>query len=289
MRVYRAGHIPRTELRSPEERRPPSAPRRRRRWVPLALLALFALLVLYALFTLLGTQRVVLLGSDARPEDGASRSDTIMIAAVGTDNGAGMLSVPRDTLVEIPGHGQDKINAAFAYGGPELTVETLESFTGRSIGNYVVIRFEGVEEIVDAMGGITLDVQEPLNVDGVSLQPGLQTLNGEQALAYVRYRGGPTADIGRIERQQRFLQAAFSEVTSPANIPDLPGVIRATWNSIETNMNPVELAIFGVRLSLARGEMTAELYPGTPQYIDGISYWIPDTATGRQTVENTID
>src|ERR671911_1664250 len=98
----------------------------------LVLLALFVLLLLY-LFLPFGTGRAVILGSDARAGE-PSRSDTIMVAGTG-----GLLAVPRDTLVEIPGVGQDKINAAFATGGPELTVETLESLTGVPIENYVVV------------------------------------------------------------------------------------------------------------------------------------------------------
>ena len=109
------------------------------RGVFLVLLALFVLLLLY-LFLPFGTGRAVLLGSDARAGE-ASRSDTIMVAGTG-----GLLAVPRDTLVEVPGVGQDKINAAFAIGGPELAVKTLEGLTELPIGNYVVLNFGGVEE-----------------------------------------------------------------------------------------------------------------------------------------------
>ena len=96
----------------------------------LVLFASFVLLLLY-LFSPFGSQRVVLLGSDARAGEG-SRSDTIMVAKAG----GGLLAIPRDTLVEIPGVGQDKVNAAFAYGGPQLAVQTLGSFTGLPIENY---------------------------------------------------------------------------------------------------------------------------------------------------------
>src|SRR5829696_3916656 len=131
----------------------------RRGFLRRALLVLFALLVLLLLYVLLpfGGQRVVLLGSDARA-DGASRSDTIVVAKAG----GGMLAVPRDTLVEIPGVGEDKINAAFAYGGPDLTVKTVEKLTGLPIQNYAVVHFDGVEEIVDTMGGITLTLDAPI-------------------------------------------------------------------------------------------------------------------------------
>ena len=117
------------------------------------LLVLFVLMLAY-LFLPFGAQRVVLLGSDARAGE-VSRSDTIVVAKAGE----GMLAVPRDTLVEIPGVGEDKINAAFAVGGPELTVETLENLTGLPINNYVVVHFDGVEDIVNALGGITLDIE----------------------------------------------------------------------------------------------------------------------------------
>src|SRR5918998_965171 len=252
----------------------------------LVLLVLFVLMLAY-LFLPFGAQRAVLLGSDARAGE-ASRSDTIVVAKAG----GGMLAVPRDTLVGIPGVGEDKINAAFAVGGPELTVKTLENLTGLPINNYVVVHFDGVEDIVNALDGITLDVEQPIEVgiEGrrVSIPAGTQTLDGAEALAYVRYRGGPTADIGRIGRQQTFLQALAREATSPAKLPRLPATARAVWRNIETNMNPLEAARFALRMRLSGG-VEAEIYPGTPQYIGGISYWVPDREAGQQVIEETIE
>lgn len=265
--------------------------RRRRRGSPILLvLFLLFLLGLAYLFLPIGTQRAVLLGSDARADE-AARSDTIMVAATGWDNG--MLSVPRDTLVPIPGAGDDKVNAALATGGPELAVETLEGFTGYSIGNYVAIDFNGVQEIVEAMGGITVTVDEPIELgteDGqyYSIAPGTQTLDGGEALAYVRYRGGADADIGRVGRQQQFMQALGSQAFSPGNLHRLPQTYRAILANVETNMNPVEATRFAIQLRISGGGTTAT-YPGSPQYIDGISYWIPDTAAGQQVVEETLD
>lgn len=252
----------------------------------LVLLALFALALIYLIFPF-GTQRVVLLGSDARAEE-ASRSDTILVAAAGGHDG--ILSVPRDTLLEVPGLGQDKVNSAFANGGPELTVETLEGFMNRRIDNYLILNFDGVQEIVDAMGGVTIDVQqqiEPVEAGGPPVPPGEQTLNGEEALAFVRYRGGPTADIGRAGRQQQFVQAVARQSLSPLNWPRLPATASAVLSNVETNMNPVEAARFVVQLQLA-GDRPTEIYPGTPQYINGISYWVPDTAAGEQVIRDTI-
>ena len=272
MKVYRAGRGGRGGL-----------------WRAVAAGLFLLVLVLLAYLLLpFGGQRAVLLGSDARAEE-ASRSDTIVVAKAGK----GMLAVPRDTLVQIPGVGEDKINAAFAIGGPELTVDTLENLTGLSIGNYVVADFGGVEEIVDSLGGITLTVEEPIaySLDGryVEIPAGTRTLNGREALAYVRYRGDPTADIGRIGRQQRFLVALAGEATSPAKLPRLPATARAVWRNIETNMNPVEAALFAVRMRLAGGDAPVEIYPGVPRYIDGISYWVPIKASGERVVEQTIE
>ncbi len=263
-------------------------PRRRGGFLRRALLVLFALLVLLLLYLLLpfGTQRVVLLGSDARAEE-ASRSDTIVVAKAG----GGMLAVPRDTLVEVPGVGQDKVNAAFAYGGPELTVRTLEGLTGLGIGGYVVLDFGATEEIVDSLGGITIEVAEPIETeqDGefFSIPAGTQRLSGPEALAYVRYRDDVTADIGRVGRQQRFLLALAGEASSPGNLPRLPATARAVWRNVETNMSPLEAARFAARFALLGGG-TAQLYPGTPQYINGISYWVPDPESGPQVVEQTV-
>src|ERR671912_969339 len=250
------------------------------RSVVLVLLVLFVLLLLY-LFVPFGTGRAVLLGSDARAEE-MSRADTIMLAKA---NG-GLLAVPRDTLAEIPGLGEDKVNAAFANGGPELTVETLENLAGLPVENYVVLDFGGTREIVDALGGITVNVEEPIETeqDGefFSIPAGTQELTGGEALAYVRYRGGPTADIGRIGRQQRFFAALAGEVASPGNLPRLPGTARSIRRNVETDMGPFEAARFAIRLAVLGGTSNSELYPGAPQYINGVSYWVPNTVAGKR-------
>lgn len=243
-------------------------------------------MVLYLIFPF-GTQRVVLLGSDARADE-VSRSDTILVTAAGGHDG--ILAVPRDTLLKIPGVGEDKVNAAFANGGADLTVQTLENFLDRRVDNYVVLKFDGVGDIVDAMGGVTINVErriDPVEAGGPSLAPGEQTLNGEEALTYVRYRGGPTADIGRAGRQQEFMQAVISQALSPTNLHRLPATASAILRNVDTNMNPLEAARFLIQLKLA-GQRPTATYPGTPQYINGISYWVPDKGSGEQVMRDTI-
>jgi anionic cell wall polymer biosynthesis LytR-Cps2A-Psr (LCP) family protein len=154
-----------------------------------------------------------------------------------------------------------------------------------------VLNFGGVEEIVNALGGITVNVEEPIETeqDGqfFSIPAGMQELTGGEALAYVRYRGGPTADIGRVGRQQRFLSALAKEVASPWNLPRLPATARAIWHNVDTNMSSFEATQFAIRFALSGGS-NAEIYPGTPQYINGISYWVPDTLTGQRVLAATV-
>ena len=255
------------------------------------LAVLFVLLPVLLLFLYMfvpWTQRVVLLGSDQRTTE-TSRSDTIMVAAEG--DASGMLSVPRDSRVEIPGHGKNKINAAYAYGGPDLTVKTLEDFTGLHINNYIVIKFHAVEDVVNALGGITIDVKEPINlgIEGrtFNIKPGRQVLNGGQALAYVRFRGDPRADLGRIDRQQQFMSALRHQALSPGNWPRLPAVVRAGLKNVDTNMNPLEVARFVMWMELS-GKSEVKTYPGAPKYIDGVSYLLPDKKAGEKMIRETL-
>jgi len=281
MKVFRSGWLGR-KLEEPGKQR-------RFRYDRILLVAGLVLLLVALVYLLvpIGSQRAVLLGSDARAGE-TSRSDTVLIA----EAGGGMLSVPRDTLVGIPGVGEDKLNSAFAYGGPDLTVRTLENLTEVPIDNYAVINFSGVEDVVNSLGGVTVEVEQQIDVgiegQKFSISPGTRELNGAQALAYIRYRGGPTADIGRIGRQQRFLSALAREAVSPWNLLRLPATAHAAWSNVETNMNPLQAARFGVQYALwGRGD-PVELYPGTPQYIEGISYWVPDENAGQQVVDETI-
>ncbi len=281
MRVYRSG-----QGRSNERKRPWKS--RARRVVVFGVLLPVLLLLVY-LFMPFWQTRTVLLGSDARADE-VSRSDTILVGSAGW--GSGMVSVPRDTRAKIPGFGMNKINAAYAAGGPDLMVQTLEQFMDLPINNYVILDFDGVEDVVNAMGGIEIDVNQPidLGIEGrvFHIDPGRQTLRGGQALAYVRYRGGPMADIGRINRQQIFLSELKSQAVSLENLHRLPSVLITGFRNIETNMGPLEMFRFAVWLQLS-GTPRVETYPGVPQYIGGISYWVPDKVAGQKLVENTLD
>ena len=153
---------------------------------------------------------VLLLGRDSRDtEEEMGRADTIMLLYLdpGTAK-ASLLSIPRDTLVDIPGHGEDKINAAYAYGGEELMIKTIQDFIGAEINHYVTIDFQGFIDLIDAMGGVDITIDRPLvdEKSGANLSPGEHHLTGEQALSYTRSRSTELGDIGRIQRQQNLFK-----------------------------------------------------------------------------------
>lgn len=248
---------------------------------------------------------IMIMGVDAR-EDDVGRSDTLMIAAVDPKrNQASLLSVPRDTRVKIAGHGWDKINAAYAYGsaksgilgGEKLAQRTVEDFLGVNIDHYVVIDTHAFQKIIDAIGGIDIDVEkrmyyeDPWDDDGglvIDLRPGKQHMDGKTAVTYVRYRD-EEGDIGRIKRQQKFMKACMDKVTSPAIIPKLPTVIKEVMSSVKTDLSFRQLLEFAGTLKEAqKNGLKTEMVPGRPLYISGVSYWIPDVEKLRTTLAETL-
>jgi LCP family protein required for cell wall assembly len=236
---------------------------------------------------LAGKKNIVVMGVDSRPkEDDTGRSDTLFVVMLDPKHqDTSLLSIPRDTRVRIKGHGWDKINHAFAYGGHKLTQDTVEEFLGIQVDHYVQVDFQGFQGLVDAIGGIDINVEKRMyyhdSWDGfeVNLRPGMQHLNGKTALQYVRYRD-EEGDIGRIGRQQKFLRAVYDKVLSPAIIPKLPAFLKQVTSMVKTDMTVPELlelaqAMKGLMGSGDKGLHMA-MVPGTPQYINDISYWIPD-------------
>ncbi|HEV7649588.1 MAG TPA: LCP family protein [Actinophytocola sp.] len=149
------------------------------------------------------------------------RTDTMLIAHLpDNDTAATLLSLPRDSNVEIPGHGVSKINAAFALGGPKLLVQTVEKATGLRMDHYAEINFGGFANMVDAVGGVEMDIPTKMHdtVTGATIKAGHQTLDGAQALAFVRMRHSaatPRSDLDRIANQRKFIGALASEIASP--------------------------------------------------------------------------
>lgn len=151
-------------------------------------------------------------------ETGSDRTDTIIVIHVPSSGGAAtMVSIPRDSYVAIPGYGQDKINAAFSFGGPPLLAQTIEEATGLHIDHYAEIGFGGFAGIVDAIGGVEMCLQSAIEdpLAGINLPPGCQELTGPQALGFVRSRATALADIDRMNNQRAFMSALLAKATSP--------------------------------------------------------------------------
>ncbi len=222
------------------------------------------------------------MGIDQRLGD-KGRPDTIMLVSLGRDGKAVVLSIPRDTLVEIPGHGDDKVNHSYTYGGASLTMETVSRFLGVRIDGYALADLDGFAQIVDALGGLTIDVEKRMYYDDstqnlhIDLQPGVQKLDGQQALNYVRFRDDGLGDIGRVAREQKFVAAVVRECLAPANLLRLPGVIRQAYQSVETDLPLTQaLGLVQAVAKLSPDEVELKVLPGKGEYLNGVSYYVPD-------------
>ena len=146
------------------------------------------------------------------------RTDTIMVMHVPWFGTPTLVSIPRDSWVPIPGHGEGKINSAFAIGGPDLMVSTVEQSTGLHIDHYVEVGFAGVANVTDALGGVRLCPADNYNDEnsGLNVKAGCQTMDGPTALAYVRMRyADPRGDLGRVQRQQEFMSSVAKQAANP--------------------------------------------------------------------------
>ena len=236
-----------------------------------------------------GKKNIVVMGCDTRKDD-AGRSDTLFVVMLDkSKKNAALLSVPRDTRVKIKGHGWDKINAAFAYGGHKLTQETVQEFLGIKLHNYVVVDFQGFKDLVDVIGGVDINVEkrmyyyDPYDGFEIDLRPGIQHMDGKTAMQYVRYRD-EDGDIGRIRRQQKFIMALYKQIASKNIITKMPGVSKQIMSMIKTNLSLKEMVELGKVMHdmLEKDGLKMAMVPGSPEYIDGVSYWIPDIAKMRR-------
>ncbi|MCX7780390.1 MAG: LCP family protein [Negativicutes bacterium] len=233
---------------------------------------------------------ILVLGVDERADD-AGRSDTMFVVTVDTNTReVSVLSVPRDTRVKIPGFGWDKINHAYAEGGVKLSRQTVEDLLGLPIDYHVAVNFAGFYKIVDAIGGVTIQVdkrmyyEDPYDNLVIDFKPGVQRMDGKTAIKYVRYRG-EDGDLGRIERQQKFLKAMLQEVTTPAVITRIPAIIKEVNAVLKTDMSQGEMLNLAKVLTDAYKQgLKTDTVPGRPGYIADISYWLPDIVALRSLI-----
>ncbi|WP_312111177.1 LCP family protein [Brevibacillus reuszeri] len=221
-----------------------------------------------------GTERVniLLLGGDGRVVEDAGRSDSMMLVSIepGT-NQIHLFSILRDTYVNIPGHGKNKINAALAFGGPELSMKAVSDLIGLPVHYYYYIDLDSFIKLVDAVGGVELEVEKDMKyLDPtdkpeyqINLKKGMQLLDGNKALQYVRFRKDAMSDYTRTERQRKFLGAMAEKLQSTSTLVSLPSLLKEIAPYIQTNMSPEKMLKLAVSLHKGgtRTIHTAQLPP----------------------------
>lgn len=215
------------------------------------------------------------------------RADTLLLVRIDPiKHQVNVLSIPRDTYVEISGVGRSKINAANAYGGLPLVKETITQLTGQKIDHFIEIKPTAVTRMVDLLGGVTIDVEQRMRyVDkaqglDIDLHQGEQKLSGKQAHDYIRYRNNYSGDIGRVRRQQKFLKALTKSLVSPANFLKAPFVIHTALAEIKTDLplsQVIRLLNWGRLIDISNIETV--MVPGDVKMINepgAGSVWVPD-------------
>ena len=253
------------------------------------------------LLTLAGDRNILFLGVDsngriAHPFFG-TRSDTIILINIAKNgDSVNMISIPRDSKVYISGKKRaDKINSAHAYGGPALTVKTIEETFGIDINNYIVVNYQGVRDFIDAIGGVPVDVEKRMYYRDrtagllIDIEPGFQVLGAKKAEGYLRFRHDARGDIGRIKRQQWFLQALLNKLKSGGIIFKAPELLEIMGKNVKTDLNLFDMSKFlNIARKLKPENIQIATLPGHPSKYGVVSYWILDADKTQKIIKRLI-
>ncbi|HCL79504.1 MAG TPA: LytR family transcriptional regulator, partial [Synergistaceae bacterium] len=223
-----------------------------------------------------GSVNILLVGIDN--VDGGRRADAIAFTSVDIDNKVvRLMSIPRDTRVQIPGRGWDKIGHAYAYGSLPLLLETVVNYLGQPINYYVLVNYDSFPSVINLLGGIEIDVERRMVYNDyagklfINIPKGRQVLDGKNALHYVRFRHDALGDIGRVERQQQFVQAVLKKVQSPAMIPKIPELVQKAIEMVQSDMTPAQaLQLASYLRDLPPENMVFFTLPGKAAYISNL-------------------
>ncbi len=235
---------------------------------------------------------VLLMGVDEREDDKSQRTDTMILANINNkENRISLLSIPRDTKVYLPGYGNNKINAANYYGGPEMAMQVVSDLTGVAVDYYMTTNFNGFKDIVDALDGVTVNVEHNMNHNerayggeyNINLQKGVQKLDGSQALMFARYRDYAQGDITRTQNQLKLLTAIGDEVMKPSVVTKLPKLVPGIYRNVDTNLGLKQLvSIANAAKNLENIQMATQTLPGYFLDEQGASYWYVDPQDARE-------
>ena len=262
--------------------------------------ALFFLLEYFGIFPfssdIMSYNRVniLIIGCDEIENQG--RADTIVFLSISPKTkDVLILSIPRDTRVEIPERGMDKINHAYAFGGERLISKTVSSFLDVPIHFYAVVDFIGFVYIIDELGGVEIDVEKEMHyVDKaggveINLYPGKQILDGGKALQYIRFRYDKLGDLGRIKRQQKLALAVIKKMINFDSITKIPQISEGMKEYMETNIEAQDaIALANLFRGVNQEKFRVETVQSKPVYIEGISYLEPNVEEVQQRVKSLI-
>lgn len=246
-------------------------------------------------------QNILLLGVDSNgpntlPFSGV-RSDTIIILNIDLHGkSVNAISIPRDSKVYIAeGHGVQKINAAYAIGGIDLTKKTIEETLGIKIHNYIVINAEGVRKLIDTIGGVPIYIDQKMHYHDYSaklhidFEKGNYVLNGTQAEEYLRFRKDYLGDIGRVHRQQKFIKALLEQLKTPEAIRKIPEALKIANLYTRTDLNLYQMSQYAaVAHDIDLNKVEFVMLPGAPNKKGIISYWILDPEKTQQVINRLI-
>lgn len=246
-------------------------------------------------------QNILVLGVDSNgpntlPFSGV-RSDTMIILNIDIHGkSVNAISIPRDSKVYLADeHGVQKINAAYALGGVELTRKTIEETLGIKIHNYIIVNAEGIRKLIDAIGGVPIYVEQNMHYFDhsgklyIDLLRGQQVLDGRQSEGYLRYRKDYLGDIGRVHRQQKFIKALIEKIKSPEALRKIPEALKIASLYTRTDLNLYQMSQYAaIAREIDLNKVEFVMLPGGPNKKGIISYWILDPEKTQQVINRLI-
>ena len=235
-------------------------------------------------------------GKNADPFKG-TRSDTMILVNLDpAGHSINAISIPRDSKVYLANDfGVQKINAAHALGGIDLTIKTVEDTLGIKVNKYVVVNNDGVKKLVDALGGVPVYIEKDMYYNDysgglhINLSKGLHVLNGEQVEGYLRFRKDGLGDIGRTSRQQWFVKAVLEKLQSPSVIPKIPEVLNIASTHVKTNLSLYEMSHIAAALrNINMSDVEFATLPGKKKKKGYISYWILDPEKTQEVIDRMV-
>lgn len=234
--------------------------------------------------------------SKGMPYSKSARSDTMMLFSFDRQSkSVSVISIPRDLLVSIPGYGEDKINAAYALGGARLARKTVSNLLGVPVDYCMSVRVQAASQVVDALGGLTLDVEKKMDYDDnwgnlhIHLKKGRHKLNGKQVVGYCRFRHDEEGDLGRIRRQQQVIAALTRQLKTRVKLDTLPRLVKVFEKNVSTDLPKSRMLALGrIFRGMDRSRLrSARLEVSDAEY-GGIMYLVPQTEANRALVRRLL-